>query len=264
MSFIPVSSTGGLASSIAQLFINPSLDGQQGEGLSLFRVYLESSAIKGAKHIELTNVCFQNFIYPFHSQNNNFVYFYQGSYYSIAIPVGVFYDETSLVSALNAGFTALGQFVTVGFSTTTQKLTFTTPVGVLFRGVGHFDGSNTQITNRANLKLGFYSNTQQTANGSTVSPDTCLRIPQSCIYLGTSQTFSGISPSNLQYPNLFCRIPLDKPIGQIVNYVPSTDQIFELQQPTIDSITFQIFDEQFLQPNDMVATPVQLEFHYSA
>lgn len=264
MAIVPVSNTGGLASSIAQLFINPQLDSQVGEGLSLYRVYLESSAIKGAKHIELTEVCFQNLVYPFHELNSNFVYLYNGVVSQIVIPNGRFYDEAGLVAVLNAGFTAQGQFVVVAFDTNTRKLTFTTPSGQLFRGIGHFDISTTQIANRANLKLGFYSNDQSTANGSSVSPDLCLRIPQSCVYLGTSLSFSGISPSNLQYSNIFCRIPLNGAVGDIISYVPSTDQIFELQQPTIDSITFQIFDEQFLQPSNMLMAPLQLEFHFSA
>jgi len=257
------SNTGGLATSIATLFVNSLIDSQQGDTLTNFKVYLETGAIRGAKHMEITAVNLQNWIKPFHSLNNNFVYFYNGGLFSLGIDTSIYYTlPADIVAQLNLQFTAAGQNVVVAYNNQTNKLTFTTPGGTTFQAVGHFS-TQVQIANRANLKLGFINNLQPVANGSTVQADIPLRILNNCIHIGTNLLFSGVQPSNLNLSNLTFKVPINVGLGDPINFVPSTDQIFDLQTPVIDQIQFQIYDENFLNPEDLMETGLGIEVHFT-
>jgi hypothetical protein len=257
------SNTGGLAQSVATLFINSLIDSQRGDTLTNFKVYLETGAIRGAKHMEITAVNLQNWIKPFHSLNNNFIYLYNGTLFSMGIDTSIYYSTPAdVVAQLNLQFTNALQNVVVAYSATTNKLTFTTPGGTTFQGIGHFD-TTFQIFNRANLKLGFINYVQPVANGSTVSADIPLRILNNCIHIGTNLLFSGVQPSNLNLSNLTFKVPINVGLGQPINFVPSTDQIFDLQTPVIDQIQFQIYDENFLNPEDLMETGLGIEVHFT-
>lgn len=261
------SNTGGLATSIATLFMNSVLDSQKGENLTNFKVYLETGAIRGAKHMEITNITFNNWIKPFHSENNAFIYLYNGTLFIMGIDTSIYYaTPTDLVNELNSNFVSAGQNVTVAYVPTTGKLTFTTPGGTTFQGIGHFNTGYAQA-NRANLKLGFINQFQPIANGSTVSADIPVRIQNHCIYIGTNLLFSGVQPSNLNLSNLTFQVPLSNgsPVafGDPISFTPSTDAIFDLQTPIIDAIQFTIYDENFLNPSDLMESVVNLEIHFS-
>lgn len=257
------SNTGGLATSVATLFVNSVIDSQQGESLTNFKCYLETGAIRGAKHMEITAVNLQNWIKPFHSLNNNFVYRYNGTLFALGLDTSIYYSvPADIVTELNNNFVSAGQNVVVAYNTQTNLLTFTTPGGTTFQAVGHFDTSVT-IANRANLKLGFINSVQPVANGSTVSADIPLRILNNCIHIGTNLLFSGVQPSNLNLSNLTFKVPINVGLGDPINFVPSTDQIFDLQTPVIDAIQFQIYDENFLNPNDLIQSSIGIEVHFT-
>lgn len=259
---IAVSQTGGLAKSIAQLFVNSVLDSQKNESLTNFRIYLESSAIKGASHMELTNInCLNNFK-PFHTQNNIFLYRYNGITFLMPLDTTQYFDETSLVTFINNAFTSAGQNVVMALSPTTRKYTFTTPGGTTFQAYGHFDISST-VPNRANLKMGFTGYEQPIANGSTVSADIPPSIAPTCFYVGLNLMFSGVQPSNLNLQNLSIRVPLNGEYGSYLSYIPSTDTIYELEIPIIDNVQFQIYDDFFLNPDDFCESAISFEFHFS-
>lgn len=261
---IVTTNTGALSTSVAQLFINSLLDGQEGQSLTNFTCYLETSAIRGAKHMEFLNITLANWVKPFHSENNRFLYLYNGSPFVMGIDTSQYYTPTTLVAELNANFVASAQNVTVVQNPLTGRLDFTTPGGTTFQAVGHFDYSLYSTPNRANLKLGFTTKIQPIANGSTISAQIPLRVQNSCIYIASNLNFDGVQPSNLDKRNLSIRVPLYGNYGDIVSFVPSQDQIFKLDIGIVETIQFQIFDENFLNPNDLMESQTNMEIHFTA
>ena len=249
--------------SVAQLLVNPLLDGQQGQTLTNFTIYLETLGIKGASHVEITNAVLANYVKPFHSLNQNIVYNYNGIYFATPINTAPYYQNPAdLITAINTAINAVAPTVTFSLNPTTLRLNITEVGGNQFRMVGHFSGE-TNLPNRCNLKLGFIGYEQPTASNSTVSADIPLRIRPECIYVGTNLSFDAVQPSNFNLRNLLFRIPLTDTVGEIINFVPSTDQIFKLQLPVIESVTFSIYDDNFLNPNDLMEAPCQLEMHFA-
>jgi hypothetical protein len=273
MSLLGIPMNAGVASPltsiVSTLHVNSLLDGQTYDNLTQWNVFLNSFPINGAKHMELINFQIANYVKQFHSLKTNFVFIYNGIASSISIDTGSYYDSSSIITELNNKFTAGGFAITASYITASQRLSFAVGgVGVSVRFLGQFEPDtlgNFTIINRCNAKLGFInSNNSVITSGNSGLANIPMRLNQECIYLSTTLTFTSVIPSRTDLRNVLVRIPLVGNIGDVVSFTPSQDSIFDLQLPSITEVRFAILDEDYLQPNDLVEAPCQIEIHFTA
>jgi hypothetical protein len=265
MSVIPLALGGGgsILKSVAQLVVNSLNDGQAYENLTNFTVYLEqSTGIRGAKHVEITNISFSNYVKQFHSLKNKFAFLYNGSPSSITIDDGVYYDVSGIVSEMNTKFTAGGFTIQVAYDTNSKKLQFTEGGGNTVQFLGGFADAYA-ISNRCNAKLGYYSGGAPFASSAQFA-QLPLRLNPECIYLGSSLSSDAVSPTQPTIKNVMVKIPLyTYTIGDLISYIPSADLVYDLKTTSIDSIRFNIYDEDLLLTNDVMQSPMFIEMHFS-
>lgn len=265
MSIIPLttSGNGGILKSVAQLIVNSLNDGQSYETLTNFTVYLDrSTGIRGAKHVEITNISFSNYVKQFHSLKNNFAFLYNGAPSFITLDTTQYYDSTTIITELNAKFTAGAFTITASLDPNTKKLVFTETGGNTVQFLGGFADSYT-IANRCNAKLGYYSGGAAFAS-SAQQAQIPLRLNAECIYLGSSLTGDSVSPTQPTIKNVMVKIPLyTYNPGELVSYIPSADLVYDLKSTSIDSIRFNVYDEDLLLTNDVMQSPMYIEMHFS-
>lgn len=273
MSLLGIPMNAGVASPltsiVSTLHVNSLLDGQTYDNLTQWNVFLNSFPINGAKHMELINFQITNYVKQFHSLKTNLAFIYNGVASSIAINTNNYYDTTSIITELNNKFTAGGFAITASYVPLTQRLSFAVGgVGVSVRFLGQFEADTAgtfTIINRCNAKLGFINNNNAViTSGNSGIANIPVRLNQECIYLSTTLSFTSVIPSRTDLRNILVRIPLVGNIGDVVAFTPSQDSIFDLQLPTITEIRFAILDEDYLQPNDLVESPCEIELHFTA
>jgi hypothetical protein len=257
------SATNGILKSVAQLVVNSLNDGQAYEDLTNFTVYLDNATgIRGAKHVEISNISFSNFVKQFHSLKNNFAFLYNGAPSFITLDTTKYYDLSGLIVELNNKFTTGGFTVNATYDTPTKKLFFQETGGNTIQFLGGFvDGY--AINNRCNNKLGYYKQGAAFSSSSQAA-ELPLRLNAECIYLGSSISADSVSPSQSNIRNILLKIPLYSfNVGDLVSYIPSSDLIYDLKATSIESIRFNIYDEDLLLTNDLMNSPMYLEMHFS-
>lgn len=253
---------GGILKSRGQLIVNSLTDGQVYNTLSNFSVFITTgNGIRNAKHLEITNISFSNFVAQFHTLKNKLAFIYNGNPVSITIDQTQYYTSTTLVSALNALFVAGGYTITVALNPATLRLEFTETAGNTVQILGGF-ADTYPITNRCNSKLG-YVNAGVSFSSSTQSAEYPLRINPEAVYLGSTLSNDSVSPSSPTITNVLIKIPLYGNVGDPIIYTPSADLLFNNFQRQIDQVTFNFYDEDLLSPTDLMRSPSYIEMHFS-
>jgi hypothetical protein len=265
MAYLPVrvSNNTGILKSVAQLVINSLNDGQTYDTLSTFTCYLPSGqGIRNARHLEIPNISFMNYIKQFHSLKNKFCFLYNGAPSSVEIDGSIFYTISNFPTFMNALFVAGGFSITCGYDPDRLCLTFTETAGNSVVILGQFGDAFPSLSNRCNAKLG-YINPGPSFTSSTQRAPLPLRLNQEAIYIGTSLSNDSVSPSNKNINDVLLKIPLYLPPGSLITYTPSTDLIFDVVKSSIDQVYFTIYDEDLLQVSDLMGSPIFIEMHFS-
>jgi hypothetical protein len=252
----------GILKSRGQLIVNSLTDGQVYNTLSNFSVFITTgNGIRNAKHLEITNISFINYVAQFHTLKNKLAFIYNGNPVSITIDQNKYYTPTTLITDINALFVAGGYSITVAQDPATLKLVFTETGGNTVQILGQFADGN-PIVNRCNAKLG-YVNAGIPFASSAQSAEFPLRVNAECIYLGTTLSNDSVSPSSPTITNVLVKIPLYGNAGDQVIFIPSSDLMFNNFQRQIDQVTFNFYDEDLLSPSDLMRSPAYIEIHFS-
>lgn len=190
------------------------------------------------KTVAIKSICIPNTAVNINSKNNKMEIIYNGTQYTIIVPVGQ-YNISQLLSAVSSSFTTqtgtAGTFLQDSF---TKKVVITTP-------------SNLQILAAATslgTKLGFkVSTTPQIINTGDSLPSLSgtLNYFVSCPEL--VQGYNSISLGGQKF-GILCDIQNDKPYGEYLRYEANDfklNQKYFLRTQNIQWLTIQILDSDF-------------------